>query len=215
MILRWNQAEQKDEPHGNNLADYQDTKRWIVQSHVLKCGWPLSWLRLSCEGADMSKEDIGRLNGFISDTREDIDLVVSNLDILIPEQRELHGLVMRAWKDVRPRFEEMSLYIVGEKKLEGLQKQLKGKGLTGVQLKLKLSVYEARRNEFQRGWDRLERASEDKKEEWRVFMRRPIFMRRIIKRLFSIIDVILDSLGFIPGAEAAKEVKGTIENLLF
>lgn len=163
----------------------------------------------------MSKEDIGRLNKFISDIRKDIDLVVSNLDIIIPEQRELHGLVRRAWKDVHPRFEEMSLYIVGEKKLEGLQRQLKDKGLTGIQLKLKLSVYEARRNDFHLGWDRLERASEDKKEEWRIFRRRFTFMRRIIKRLFSIIDLILDSLGFIPGAEAVKEVKGTIENLLF
>jgi hypothetical protein len=163
----------------------------------------------------MTKEDNGRLNKFISDAREDIDLVVSNLDVIIPEQRELHGLVRRAWKDVRPRFEEMSLFIAGEKKLNGLQKQLKDKGLTGIQLRLKLSVYEARRNEFRRGWDRLERASEDRKEAWNVFGRRFIFMRRIIKRLFGIIDLILDSLGFIPGAEAAKEVKGAIENLLF
>ena len=73
---------------------------------------------------------------------------------------------------------------------------------------LKLSVYEACRNEFQQEWGRFEKASEDEKKE------RKGFMGRIIKRLFSIIDRILDSLGFIPGVEAGKEVKGIIEELL-
>ena len=120
----------------------------------------------------------------------------------------MHDLVRRAWKDVSPRFADISLYMVDEKKLEGLQKQLKDKGLTGIQLTLKLSVYEARRNEFQQEWGRFEKASEDEKKK------REGFMGGIIKRHFRIIDRILDSLGFIPGVEAGKEVKGIIEDLL-
>lgn len=156
----------------------------------------------------MGQEDIRRLDKFIFDVQKDINFVVSKIGIIIPEQKELHDLVTQAWKDVSPRFAEISLYIVGEKKLEGLQEQLEDKGLTGIQLTLKLSVYEARRNEFQQEWGRFEEASEDEKKEKKGFI------GGIIKRLFGIIDRILDSLGFIPGAEAGKEVKGIIEELL-
>lgn len=155
----------------------------------------------------MDQEDIRRLDNFILGVQKDIDFVVSKIGIIIPEQKELHDLVGKAWEDVSPRFGEVSQYIVGKKELEGLQEQLADRGLTGIQLALKLSVYEARRNRFQKEWAKFEEASEDEKK-------RGGFIRGIIRRLLSIIDRILDSLGFIPGAEAAKEVKGTVEELL-
>lgn len=156
----------------------------------------------------MEQEDIRQLDNFILGVQEDIDFVVSKIGIIIPEQEELHDLVRRAWKDVSPRFGEISEYIVGKKELKGLQEQLADRGLTGIQLALKLSVYEARRNRFQKEWAKFEEASKDEKKK------RGGFIRGIIRRLLRIIDRILDSLGFIPGAEAAKEVKGTIEELL-
>lgn len=156
----------------------------------------------------MDQEDIKRLDNFIFDVQKDIDFVVSKIGIIIPEQKGLHDLVRQAWNDVSPRFGEVSQYIVGKKELEGLQEQLADRGLVGIQLALKLSVYEARRNRFRREWGKFEEASEDEKKK------RGGFIRGIIRRLLSIIDRILDSLGFIPGAEAGKEVKGIIEELL-
>jgi hypothetical protein len=162
----------------------------------------------------MSEQEIGRLNNFIFNLQRDINLVVSRIDIIIPEQRELHELVTRAWRDVAPRFDEISLYIVDENKAEELQKQLRARGLTGIQLMFKLSVYNARRDEFRQQWEEFELASRDKKRRGRVFTWQSYFMRWTINRLFDIGDVILDSLGFIPGIDAVKEIKGTIENVL-
>jgi len=162
----------------------------------------------------MSEEDIGRLNSFIFDLQRDINFVVSRIDIIVPEQRELHDLVAQAWKDVLPRFDEIWLYIADESNLEQLRNQLEDRGLTGIQLMFKLSVYDARRNEFRRQWEEFEIASKDKKRRRRFFTWRSYFMRWTINRLFDIGDVILDSLGFIPGIEAVKEIKGTIDNLL-
>ena len=156
----------------------------------------------------MDEQDIRHLNNFILGVQKDIDLVVSEIGIIIPEQEEMHDLVRRAWKDVSPRFGEVSEYIVGKKELKGLQEQLVDRGLTGIQLALKLSVYEARRNNFQKEWSRFVEASQNEKRK------RGRFTRGIIRRLLRIIDRILDSLGFIPGVEAVKEIKGTIEDLL-
>jgi hypothetical protein len=156
----------------------------------------------------MDEQDIKQLDNFIISVQKDVDLVVSEIGIIMPEQEEMHDLVKRAWKDVSPRLGEVSEYIIGKRELNGLREQLVDRGLTGVQLALKLSVYEARRNRFQKEWDRFAEASQNEKKK------RGHFMRGIIRRLLRIIDRILDSLAFIPGAEAAKEVKDTIEDLL-
>ena len=164
----------------------------------------------------MSEEDIARLTKFMSNIREDMDLLATNMDVIVPRQRELHDLVMQAWQEVLPRFEEASLYMVGEGRSEELQRQLRDHGLTGTQLILKLSVYEARRAQFHRQWEQLKRkAREDRGRNRSVFARPSNYMKRITARYLDIADRILDSLGFIPGTEAIKEVKGVMANLLF
>lgn len=56
----------------------------------------------------MGQEEIGQLDKFISDVQNDIGLLVLKIGIIIPQQKELHNLVVQAWEDVRPRFAEIS-----------------------------------------------------------------------------------------------------------
>jgi hypothetical protein len=105
------------------------------------------------------------------------------------------------------------VYILGEKKLEGLQKQLEDRGLTGIQLEFKLAIYEARREEFHWRWDRfLDRM--DRMRSRRTFRVRLDLLKRAIGWLLGAADIVLDSLGLIPGADGIKEFKAFVESLL-
>jgi len=156
----------------------------------------------------MHEDDRAKLQEFVSSVYEDLNLVASKVDILVPESKELHELLGRAWEDVSPRFQQIVEYLAGKRPLEQLAEQLEERGLVGIQLELKLWVYRLRRNEFTSEWGKFEEASKEEKKNKRGFI------GGIIQRLLRIIDRILDSLGFIPGTDAVKEVKGIIEEII-
>lgn len=156
----------------------------------------------------ISNEDIYALKEFVSKVGSDIDLIVTKTTIIDPELESLYTLIKGAWAEVTPCFTEMIEYLEGKRHLEKMDDQLESKGLTGVQLELKLKVFKLRREEFHKAWNDFIDSSENERKN-----KRPS-LKRILLKLLRIIDCIFDSLGFIPGADAAKEIKGVLEELI-
>lgn len=69
-------------------------------------------------------------------------------------------------------------------------------------------MHKLRRDEFKGELEKFEKASDEEKGKKKGFI------GRIIRRLLRMIDRILDSLGFIPGTDAAKEIKGILEEII-
>ena len=156
----------------------------------------------------MPEQDISELIEFISQIQEDISKIVSNFHELVPEPEELHEQVRNAWEELTPIFDQIMSELDNFRDQADRDRELQLRGLTGAQLQLKLSLYRRRREEFRDELDEFERANKDKKK------RRRGFLGGIIQKLFGIINKILDSLGFLPGPDAVKEVKGVIEECL-
>lgn len=154
------------------------------------------------------KEDRKKLEAFISNIEEDLTIVVSRGRDINPELESIYSLIQRAWEDVKPHFTEIKEYISGKQHLEKMEDHLRNRGLTGVQLELKLRVYNQRRQEFLKEWNDFVNAPQEEKK------RRRGILGRILGKLLRIIDRILESLGFIPGTDAVKEIKGVLEEIV-
>jgi len=144
-------------------------------------------------------EDIEKLEKFILDVKDDINSVVSQIVDLNPGLEIFYSLLRKAWDDVRPSFNEVQKYLKENKYKNEIWPQLKSRGLTGVQLELKLKVYYLYRNEFFK-------AKENKEKRG--------IIGKIIGKLFRIIDRIFESLGFIPAIDGIKEFKGILEEII-
>lgn len=164
----------------------------------------------------MVQEDVKELRSFISDLHEVLKVILSNIDLLVPEPGELPQLIRDAWKDVEPHFGTMfgqlDDYLGGKMAPENVQQfeaQLRERGLTGNQLKLKLQLFSIRKEEFEDEWTQFEKLTDQQKK------RKRDFIGGVIDRILRIIQRIFRSLlGFIGGAEALEEFKGIIEEAI-
>jgi hypothetical protein len=114
---------------------------------------------------------------------------------------------------LKPRFSDLQEAILSP--TDEQMKFLEARGLDGEQGKLKVAVFEQYNNDFRKAWgifrDFWGIVNNSTQEAMDMF-RWPV--RDILRRLLKIIDRILDSLGLMPGADAAKEFKGIIEDYL-
>jgi hypothetical protein len=163
----------------------------------------------------MRQDDVKELSSFISDFHVVLKVIVDNVDLLVAEPGELSQLIRDAWKEVEPQFERMSAhldeYLYGKMsapEAQRLEKELQERGLTGNQLRLKLRVFKLRKQEFEDEWSQFEKANDRQKKRKRGFI------GGIIDRILRIIQRILRSLGFIPGAEAVEEFKSIVEEAI-
>jgi len=154
-------------------------------------------------------DDKQSLAEFVKDLERLLYLVVEmarSMGLLLDEEND--KLLREAWKEVRPRFDEIVRYIQGEALLPKSSGELEGQlndcGLVGAQLKLKLRIYYQRRGEFDRAVETLRTSPQ------------PGFLRRSFKALGRVLrpaNRILESMGFVPGVHAVKEMKGIVEEL--
>lgn len=164
----------------------------------------------------MAQEDLQKLRFFISDVREVLKVIVPNIDLLVTEPGDVPKLIREAWKEVEPRFDmmlrELDVYLAKKEEPghgEIFEAQLRERGLTGNQLKLKLRIFDTRKQEFYDEWAQFENLTDQQKKRKRGFM------GGVIDRILRIIQRILRSLlGLLGGAEAVDEFKGMIEEVI-
>lgn len=156
------------------------------------------------------QKDIKKLKSFVLDVNEDIGFVISHLYEINPDLERLDLPIKEAWEDLKPRFKEMirnldGKGIFGHKRMRD---ELANRGLLGIQLDLKLRLYRQCRKEA--GGVLLEfiGISEEEKGKKRGIV------GKVLGRLFRVTNRILESLGFIPGSHAIKEIKGILEEVL-
>jgi hypothetical protein len=164
----------------------------------------------------MNSDERKSLSKCVGDAGNTIGIVVANIDDLIPEINEheaIRRLIEPAWKELKPRFSDLQEAILSP--TDEQMKFLEARGLDGEQGKLKVAVFEQYNNDFRKAWgifrDFWGIVNNSTQEAMDMF-RWPV--RDILRRLLKIIDRILDSLGLMPGADAAKEFKGIIEDYL-
>jgi hypothetical protein len=137
----------------------------------------------------MAPRDRELLAQFLSEVEDVFMLVFEGRGRFLPEY--LIGDLQEAWEPILSNFRTAQNAL--ESSGESLDRLLDERGLTGPQLRLKY-------NPFQRAL--------------RTFRTRafgPRVPRRLLGRLLGWADIILDSLGVVPGVDAIKEAKEVIE----
>jgi hypothetical protein len=137
----------------------------------------------------MAQRDRELLARFLGELEDVFMMVFEARSRFLPEY--LIGDFEEAWEPILSNYRTAQDAL--ESSGESLDSLLDERGLTGAQLRLKY-------NPFQRAL-RAFRA--------RAFLGRP--PRRLLGRLLGWADIILDSLGVLPGVDAIKEAKEVIE----
>jgi|GEM_PF-739281 len=141
---------------------------------------------------------------FVMGVRSVLETVVNNLGSINPKlDAAFVELVKTSWHETEDSFRGMQAYF-GKPEFES---GLKGKGMTGASQELKLKVFRDEKAAFQE----IFAAYKTDRSGWNPFA---TILREVLKRLFSIIDTILGSLGFVPGSEAVKEFKEVLEKVI-
>jgi len=136
------------------------------------------------------------LGEFLSEVRVDLDLIVYKiLPEMVAEKvlsENLYEATTNAWKDLQDRFDEVS------KRLAEIKyDELRGAGLSGLQLNFKIEAVNFSRKKF------LENLGENRHR------------RRFLRSLLKAIDSILGSLSVImPLVEPITEFKEAIDSIL-
>jgi len=137
----------------------------------------------------MAQRDRELLAQFLGELEEVFVLVFKGGGRFLPEY--LIGDLQEAWEPILANYRtaQDALEASGER----LDAQLAERGLTGPQLQLKYNAFHRARELF-----------------WRPASRgRP--PRRLLARLLTWADIILESLGFLPGIDAIKEAKDVLQ----
>ena len=143
---------------------------------------------------NFESRDLSRLASFLKQTDSLINYLVKNPHDFVLKKfvmdEEFWALVLGAWEDVRTNLREV------QEKLQALSSnvwhELELYGLTGIQLKLKLEMFDRLLNDFKNT-----RA------------------QRYLWRLLGMINSLLDSLASVfPPIEAVSEFKETLEQII-
>jgi hypothetical protein len=140
-----------------------------------------------CRGASVTSER-KQLREFLKDVRTLMREIVEEHHDLFRTDEETRQLFRAAWSEVNPLF-DTAISALNSNDYDG---ELKRAGLTGNQLKLKLSGFRRAQDHFRLGG-------------WKVGP---------LKKVLDWINTILGSLSAIPGVEPIKELKEAIENNL-
>lgn len=154
-------------------------------------------------------ESIRRLRDFVEQLRILLDQLTNYYGSLIPGRHQ--ESMQAAWMSVQPKFAELDQVLTTPFKgarADSRMADLKRMGLTGDELRFKLSIFNHARDELR---DRL-RHSEERpgllKRGWRT-------LGKLLKQTLSAADVILGSLASalpLSPAEAIKEFKEAAES---
>jgi hypothetical protein len=150
--------------------------------------------------------DKGDLIEFLAELQKDLNLIIENIDKIVPEiekEKELYDLLMQSWHEVSDEFERVKGYV--RDKLPS--SEMENVGLTGVQLQLKITLYRKVSAEFK---DVIQSLNS------------PIKISDVLKKIIKIIrllvkiaDTILDSLSkIVTGTDIIGEAKDTIGNII-
>jgi hypothetical protein len=155
-------------------------------------------------------ESLRRLRVFLGQVKELLRDLTADRASLIPGRH--HGPMQAAWVIVERDFD----VVMKELTMPAARKhmtELETLGLTGDPLVFKLSIYQHAYDELNDHRARFPHASPDTDEGWRLtkWVRRK--WRKLLGCTFKAADVILDSLGDIPGfpSHSIKELKGASE----
>ena len=164
----------------------------------------------------MPEEDRKKLIEFVSNIGQDVGFVALHAVEINPELEQFLPQINKSWKIVEPRFERINEYLMEKRPLPDwapmkMEDELEDRGLVGVQLELKLSVYQLLRRKFYNALEFFIGAARAKRKEWEE--KRNVLMG-FFSRFFGFANVILESLGFIPGTHAVKEFKGVLEGAI-
>jgi hypothetical protein len=135
---------------------------------------------------------------FLVGVRDDLQLAVTDYRWFATEETSfLEEVVHSAWRDLISQFERaLSELALGET----LPDQLRDHGLVGPQLTLKIGFWRRQRQRARELWALMKSTAR----------RIP---SSIVHKLFDAAQIILESLSFVPGIDAIKEFKDTIESI--
>ncbi len=151
-------------------------------------------------------EDLEKIINFIRDTEKDFEHFISRYHDIVPEHSGLFDTFNLAWRDVKPRFYELVIYLEKEKPLG----KLAAVGLTGNQLNLKLRVLDSVRIESKKAEREFDAVPSSEKPQKRSIW------RRAWGWFLDQANNILGSLASaeVPFADLISEFKGGMESLL-
>lgn len=138
------------------------------------------------------------LDKFLLMFESDLNYTVANIEWMIPERKNIHVLVRKAWEELQPQFETVT------KEIHSTDvSNFQARGLSGSQLELKIEEYRWRREPFL--------SSLDKTRSSKITTG---LLKRFLKALLTSADNILDTLAsmFIP-IQAIKEFKDTLVSI--
>lgn len=147
----------------------------------------------------MNNKEKNKLKKFLVNVEEDINSILKNiasilLDNKSKKESKIQSLIVSAWEEVKPKFENAKKYM----EIEDLR--FVNRGLTGNQLTLKINVYEFSRKLIEK-----------------IFNNEIDYIKKnsqiLIKHL-EYIKSILGSLSFIPGIEAIQEFTDAIIRII-
>jgi len=135
---------------------------------------------------------------FLSGVRDDLQLAVTDYRWFATEETWLlEEAVHGAWHDLTSQFERaLNELAIGETS----SNQLRDHGLVGPQLTLKIGFWRRHRQRARELWALMKSTG-----------RR--IQSSIVHKLFDAAQIILGSMSFIPGIDAIKEFKDTIESI--
>ena len=160
-------------------------------------------------------EDSQKLTEFSHHLEHKIDFFVFNrgpsfLKIRIAKNTEKSYLMFQAWKETKPRFEELRNNLSSDESIT----KLKDVGLTGSSLAFKLSLVEEAIEELMKEEDFFEEKNYSDKPKNRLSKLRKL--KKSWRKYFDHADTIIGSIGAagIPGADAIGEFKTGLEKIL-
>ncbi len=144
---------------------------------------------------------------FIEGVENFMEIMVENIHLLAPGQKDVYSLVRESWKEVRVILNNVGIQI-NKEKID--PERLKIVGLSGPQLALKYRVYEREKETFDKEWREVEKKSDQERNSWWTRKKRSLLLR-----LIKVIDNLLDSLSaVVPPLHAVKEFKDTLESIV-
>jgi len=151
----------------------------------------------------LPKDDVKAIIQFLDDLESLLDEFVEKYEKIIPRRSEFHNDFHDAWGDVKENFPISIKYL---KRNENVKGKLEDEGLTGNQLKLKLSMFYFAANKIKKAEDNLE-------TNRRNFPQRRYRWKRFWGWALELADIILGSLSAVgvPGVGAISEFKEVAE----